>query len=228
MLLPADITPARRCISELAAVPEGASRLLAGINVCLRDVRQPASAACVHGSRRTGHEPAKRRDPERSVSVPLISLGQRGFARPAHRSLRSERARWSRPAANDAAYLVGNAGNLRENLESTSSRSCAVACRLPEARRLRRRHVWRGTSLAGKCSLPDISTAAGRRDTLRAPAFLSCARSVPLRPSSLIEAPDTFRLIQRRRHAEAHDIIAPCPSRRHGASQSAAGGSAGA
>src|SRR6185503_15156516 len=37
------------------------------------------------------------------------------------------------------------------------------------------------------------------RDTLRAPAFLSCDRSVPLRPSSLIEAPDAFRLIQRRR-----------------------------
>jgi len=56
-----------------------------------------------------------------------------------------------------AACLIGNAGNLHEILEATSSRSCAVACRLPEARRLRRRHVWRGTSLAGKCSLPYIS-----------------------------------------------------------------------
>ena len=50
--------------------------------------REPA---CVHGSRRTGHEPAQRRDPERSVRVPLISLASTGLCvpRPSVSSLRT-------------------------------------------------------------------------------------------------------------------------------------------
>ena len=156
MLLPADITPARRCKIELAAVPEGASRLLRYQRLPSGRPTARETLACVQGSSRTGHESAH--GATRKVGQCSVeSLGQRGsFAPPASVStLRT--SSWSRSTANDAAYLIGNAGNLHEILEATSSRSCAVACRLPEARRLRRRHVWRGTSLAGKCSLPYIS-----------------------------------------------------------------------
>jgi hypothetical protein len=47
------------------------------------------------------------------------------------------------------------------------------------------------------------------RDTLSIPCFSElCSQSISrLCPSSLIEAPDPFRLIQRRRHAEADTII---------------------
>jgi hypothetical protein len=74
----------------------------------------------------------------------------------------------------------------------TLLRGSSTGC--PETRRPRRRHKWRGT-VWRKCRRPYISSFLLFRAVL--------AVDTRLRPSSLIEAPDSFRLIQRRRDAEA-------------------------